>query len=35
MDNKDNMTIEQLERLAQAYFDCELNRREEEDTAIR
>ncbi len=31
MDNKDNMTIEQLERLAQAYFDCELNRREEED----
>lgn len=31
MDNKDNMTIEQLERLAQAYFDCELNRREEEE----
>ncbi len=31
MDNKDNMTIEQLERLAKAYFDCELNRREEED----
>ena len=31
MDNKDNMTIEQLELLVQAYFDCELNRREEED----
>lgn len=31
MDNKDNMTIEQLEKLAQAYFDCELSRREEEE----
>lgn len=25
------MTIEQLEQLAQAYFDCELSRREEDD----
>ena len=31
MEYKDNMTIEQLERLAQAYFDCKLDRREEED----
>lgn len=31
MDNKNNMTIEQLEQLVQAYFDCELDRREEED----
>ena len=31
MDNNDNMTIEQLERLAQAYFDCKLSRREEEE----
>lgn len=31
METIDNMTIEQLEQLAQAYFDCELSRREEDD----
>lgn len=34
MDNIDKFTIEQLERLVQAYFDCELDRREEEDLKV-